>query len=68
MGQFDSSIAGIILNNLIPTAAKADAMFNARPLETYPDLYRVFASDFGPQEREFHPHDQADTWSPEVFR
>jgi len=41
------------LKNLIPMTEQADAMFNARLLETYPDVYRVFASDFGPQERSF---------------
>lgn len=39
------------LRSLIPKIEQADAMFNARLLETYPDIYRRFAMDIEPQER-----------------
>jgi len=36
---------------LIPIAEQADAMFNARLLETCPDIYRLFAEDVEPEDR-----------------
>lgn len=36
---------------LVPKLEQADAMFGARLLETYPDVYRRFAADIEPQER-----------------
>ncbi len=33
------------LAKLIPIAGQADALFNVRLLDTYPDLYRLFATD-----------------------
>lgn len=36
---------------LVPKLEQADAMFGARLLETYSDVYRRFAMDIEPQER-----------------
>lgn len=41
------------LAQLIPIAGQADAMFNIRLLDTYPELYRIFAMDIDERDRSF---------------
>lgn len=50
----DPRSRSLILTNIValfPIAQRADAMFANRLLETYPDIYRLFAMEIEPQER-----------------
>ena len=50
----DQRSRSLILTNIValfPIAEQADAMFANRLLETYPEIYRLFALELGPQER-----------------
>jgi hypothetical protein len=38
------------LTKLVQITEQVDATFNARPLETCPDVYRMFATDMEPEE------------------
>lgn len=50
----DHRSRSLILTNIValfPIAEQADAMFASRLLETYPEVYRLFALELEPQER-----------------
>jgi hemoglobin-like flavoprotein len=50
----DPRSRSLILTNIValfPIAEQADAMFANRLLETYPEVYRLFALEIEPQER-----------------
>lgn len=50
----DQRSRSLILTNIValfPIAEQADAMFANRLLETYPEIYRLFALELGSQER-----------------
>ncbi len=55
MDQCSLSLIENSIDKLEPIAEHVDAMFAARLLDTYPDVYRLFAIDIEPQARRLLP-------------
>lgn len=53
MDERSMSLIRDSLEKLIPIAEQANALFNVRLLDTYPDLYRLFAMDIDARQPNF---------------